>query len=273
MVSGLSYYGVREIAVAFSPLEVGAPISMASTPYWLDLSMSGSIYAFVGALCLFTTLAFGLVPALHVSRTDPHDTLKEGGRTIGGVRARRWTTALMVAELALTLILLSVAGLLWRSFITQYRADTVLDPTGVVTMQFSLPRPDVSAGRSSDSSSCKRCDERLRGMPAVKSIALSKLPPVPESEWHGNWLSTGKPLLRTGIRRLQPRDLRDRALFRTLGLSHVTGPHWSRGLMPNQGAKRVVVSQRFVDMFFPRARRRSTNSAQRARRRLPSRPG
>ena len=75
----LSYYGVRQIAVAFSPLEVGVPISMATTPYWLDLSMNGSIYVFVGALCLFATLAFGLVPALtRLEDESPRDV--EGRR-------------------------------------------------------------------------------------------------------------------------------------------------------------------------------------------------
>ena len=243
----LSYYGAREIAVAFAPLEVGTPISMASTPYWLDLSMSGSIYAFVGALCLFTTLAFGLVPALHVSRTDPHDTLKEGGRTLGGVRARRWTSALMVSELALTLILLSVAGLLWRSFITEYRADTVVDPTGVVTMQFSLPVQTYPQAEQRYQF-MQALDDRLRDMPAVKSITLSNVPPF-QIGLARQLALDGKPLPPDGNPPQVIVGYVTERYFDTLGLSLVQGRMVTRADAA-PGREGVVVSQRFVDRFF-----------------------
>ena len=243
----LSYYGARQIAVAFAPLEVGTPISMASTPYWLDLSMSSSIYAFVGALCLLTTLAFGLVPALHVSRTDPHDTLKEGGRTLGGVRARRWTSALMVSELALTLILLSVAGLLWRSFIMEYRADTVVDPSGVVTMQFSLPAQTYPQAEQRDQF-MHALDDRLRDMPAVKAIALSNVPPF-QIGLPRQVALDGRPLPTDGNPPQAIAGYVTERYFDTLGLSLVQGRMVTRA-DAEPGREAVVVSQRFVDRFF-----------------------
>jgi predicted permease len=244
---GLSYYGVREIAVAFSPLEVGVPISMASTPYWLDLSMSASIYAFVGALCLFTTLAFGLVPALHVSRTDPHDTLKEGGRTTGGVRARRWTSALMVSELALTLMLLCQTALLWRSFVTQYRADTVLDPIGVVTMQFSLPiqKYPQTAQRQRF---MQTLDERLRGIPAVKSIALSNSPPLQRGAPRQVALDGQAPAPDPNVARTTAGYVSEH-YFEALGLSPLLGRLLTRA-DSDPGREAVLVNQRFADMFL-----------------------
>jgi putative ABC transport system permease protein len=60
---------------------------------------------------------FGLAPALHVSRTNVNETLKEGGRSGStGIRARRWANGLIVAQLALTLVLLAGAGFMMRSF-------------------------------------------------------------------------------------------------------------------------------------------------------------
>ena len=244
----LSYYGVRQIAVAFSPLEVGVPISMATTPYWLDLSMNGSIYAFVGALCLFATLAFGLVPALHVSKTDPHETLKEGGRTIGGVRARRWTTALMIGELALTLILLTETGLLWRSFVTLYRADTVLDPTGVVTMQLSLPVQKYPQPEQRQRF-MQMLDHRLRAIPAVKSIALSNLPPY-RSGAPRQMALDGKALTDGTTAPVATATYVADRYFETLGLSMLQGRTvTATDALPGQEA--AVVNQRFADMFFP----------------------
>ena len=68
--------------------------------------------------------SFSLAPALHVSKTDLNEVLKEGGRAgSSGMRARRWTSVLIVAELALTLVLLSGAGLMMRSFLNLYRMD------------------------------------------------------------------------------------------------------------------------------------------------------
>ena len=70
-------------------------------------------------ICLGTGVIFGLAPALHVSKTDVNEVLKEGGRSgAAGIRARRWTSALIVAELALTLVLLAGAGFMMRNFLT-----------------------------------------------------------------------------------------------------------------------------------------------------------
>ena len=64
--------------------------------------MDAQVFAFFAAVCLGTGIVFGLAPALHVSKTDLNEVLKEGGRSgSSGVRARRWTSALSVAELAL----------------------------------------------------------------------------------------------------------------------------------------------------------------------------
>ena len=244
----LSYYGVRQIAVAFSPLEVGVPISMATTPYWLDLSMNGSIYAFVGALCLFATLAFGLVPALHVSKTDPHETLKEGGRTIGGVRARRWTTALMIGELALTLILLTETGLLWRSFVTLYRADTVVDPTGVITMQFSLPLQKYPQPEQRQRF-MQTLDERLRAIPAVNSMALSNLPPF-QNGMPRHVALDGKALPEGTTAPVASATYVSDRYFETLGLSTLQG-RTLNATDAQPGQEAALVNQRFADMFFP----------------------
>ena len=134
----LSYLGVRQIALAFDAMEPGGG-GATIRPYWVDVSTDSYDYAFVGLLCLFATLAFGMLPSLHVARASVHDTLKDGGRVTGGLRLRRWASALMVAELALTLVLLTAAGLLWRNFVEQYRADLGLDTSNLVTMSLSLP--------------------------------------------------------------------------------------------------------------------------------------
>ena len=101
------------------------------TPYWVDLSMDTSAYLFVIVVCLLTTITFGLGPALHVSRARANDVLKDGGRHGTSVRATRWTSVLITAEIALTLVLLTGAAVIWRTFVALYRADLVIDTSRI----------------------------------------------------------------------------------------------------------------------------------------------
>src|SRR6185503_16392081 len=95
--------------------------------------------AFLAAICLGTGVIFGLAPALHVSRTDINEVLKEGGRSGSGLRARRWTSVLIVVELALTLVLLAGAGFMMRSFLALYRLDLGVETAHLLTMNLQLP--------------------------------------------------------------------------------------------------------------------------------------
>ena len=87
-------------------------------PYYLQFTMDGRVFAFFATVCLATGFIFGLAPALHISKTDINEVMKEGGRSGGGgLRARRWTSAMIVVELTLTLVLLAGAGFMMRSFL------------------------------------------------------------------------------------------------------------------------------------------------------------
>ena len=89
---------------------------------------------------MLTGVIFGLAPALHISKTRVSEVLKESGRSgSGGLRARKWTAALVVLELTLTLVLLAGAGFMMRSFMNLYRVDTGIETSHLLTMQFLLP--------------------------------------------------------------------------------------------------------------------------------------
>ena len=109
-------------------------------PFWMVFAMDWRTVVFLFGICLTTGVLFGLAPALHVSRTNVNETLKEGGRSGSvGIRARRWTAGLMVAQLALTLVLLAGAGFMMRSFLEVYGREIGIDTSQVLTMQMILP--------------------------------------------------------------------------------------------------------------------------------------
>jgi putative ABC transport system permease protein len=80
-----------------------------SLPSWMSLTMDARVFGVLAGICLGTTLLFGLVPALHVSKIDVLSGLKDGARDTGGHRARRWTAVFLATEFGMTMVL--VAGL------------------------------------------------------------------------------------------------------------------------------------------------------------------
>jgi predicted permease len=246
---GLSLYGVREIAVAFEPIEAGVRLG-SNRPFWVDTSPNAILYAFVGLLSVASAFAFGLLPAWQMAKTDPNLTLKAGSRSGGGsLHERRWASGLLVAELALALVLLSGAGLLWRDFIERYQQDTVIDASGVVTMRLALPaqKYSTSAGRKRF---LEQLNRRLSEMTVFSAVTMaSHVPmefgaPTRELTVEGTDFPPGQkpPLisyLLTGAR-----------YFETLKLPIVRG----RGIQDmdaRPGQEGAVVDERFATRFFP----------------------
>src|SRR5687768_17996034 len=85
-------------------------------PFWMDFGIDLRVLGFTIGITLLTGLIFGAVPALQTSRVDLNDTLKEGGRGSIGFRGRS-RSALVITEIALSLVLLVGAGLMIQSFL------------------------------------------------------------------------------------------------------------------------------------------------------------
>jgi hypothetical protein len=72
-------------------------------PYWIAFTVDYAVFGYVAVVCVLTAVLFGLAPALHVSKSNANEVLKEGGRGhTGGQRVRRFSHAMVVAELALS---------------------------------------------------------------------------------------------------------------------------------------------------------------------------
>ncbi len=116
------------------------------------ITLDGSVLLFTLAASLLTGLAFGLMPALHASRTDLAGTMREGGRgTVGPGRSGCSRESLVVGEVALSVVLLAGSGLLLKSFSRLQAEDLGFDPGSLLVLRLNLPDsrypedPDVTA--------------------------------------------------------------------------------------------------------------------------------
>jgi predicted permease len=147
-------------------------------PYWMVFTLDTSVFAFFAGVCLMTGIIFGLAPALHISKTNVNEVLKEGGRSgSGGVRARRWTAALIVAELTLTLVLLAGAGFMMRSFMNMYRFDAGFETSRLLTMSIILPARKYPS-RDDQLTILRRIEERLNTVGSIEGATTTTAMPM-----------------------------------------------------------------------------------------------
>ncbi len=124
-------------AQVFCPFLV-RQISTTTNPASLDLSLDWRVLAFTAGISVCTALLFGVVPALRAARVQPHDALKEGGRTRVG--DQRWgaNQALIVGQVGLSVVLVVAAGLFVRTFATMATMDLGFDRTRTVIVGLNL---------------------------------------------------------------------------------------------------------------------------------------
>ena len=137
-------------------------------------------------LSICTGVLFGLTPALHASANDPNRDLKEGGRTGGvqSVRQNRSRSALVVIEVALSVVLLIGAGLLTRSFSAMLRQEPGFEPTGLTAGQIWIPvpnNPKMNRYLTSPQRAvlARELIRQLAMLPDVRKVALGSSSNVP----------------------------------------------------------------------------------------------
>jgi putative ABC transport system permease protein len=132
--------GAAGLLVARWSLHGLVNLSSAIYPRVAAASMDNTVLAFTMLISLGTGIIFGLAPALHSAGDVKHDSLKEGGRTsTTALVSQRLRHALIVVELALSLVLLNGAGLLLKSFLRLQEVDGGFRPDHVLTMRISPP--------------------------------------------------------------------------------------------------------------------------------------
>ncbi len=151
-----------------------------SPPGLMDLRGVGvnlPVLGFTFGLTMLTAIVFGLVPALEASRFDLNDSLKEGGKNIGGsARSHRLRSVFVVMQVALALVLLVGAGLLVKSLNRLQSVESGFDPNNLLAMRVSLPRRKYDAD-GKIINFFQQATEQIRAIPGVETVgAINTLP-------------------------------------------------------------------------------------------------
>ncbi|MGJ5818215.1 ADOP family duplicated permease [Paludibaculum fermentans] len=165
--------GVLGLAIGYFALSGLEQLAGDLFPVWQPVQVDLRVLAVTLGLALFTSLVFGLAPALHFSRIDIHGNLIQSGSRGHAGRANHWPQrCLVVTEVALGVILLVSAGLMVRSFAHLRGLDPGFDPNRVLTASFSL-----QDARYKDPQAVSRLFrdglERMRQIPGVESAAVT----------------------------------------------------------------------------------------------------
>ncbi len=145
-------------------------------PAFVTIGLDSRVLAFTLAMSVATSLLFGLLPALQVSRLDLVEPLKEGARGGASAPRRKLKSALVAIEVALAVVLLVATGLLVRSFHTLSQVNPGFQPSGLTAVQINLAGPRYET-EESQSAFFSQALANVREIPAVERAgAISWLP-------------------------------------------------------------------------------------------------
>jgi len=169
--------GVLGCVGGFSATRILRELIPASLPASIRLDLR--IFGFSAAITAVALLAFGLVPALIVSRSNVNETLKEGGVGLGAsLGTHRLPSILSAGEIALSLTLLVGAGLLLRSFLRLTEVDLGFHPHGLLIATVERPLTVVAFDSQQHSAFFQASLERVRNLPSVIEAGLTQRYPL-----------------------------------------------------------------------------------------------
>jgi putative ABC transport system permease protein len=160
---------VLGVVLAWQGIRVIKVLSPGNLPRIENVAIDARALAFAAGVSILAAIVFGLTPALRAVSGRLADALRDRGSDTGGVRGNKLRTALVVSEVALSLVLLIGAGLMVRSFAKLQRVDPGFDARNVVT--FNAPIPFIKyLTTQSRANFANQLGDRLAAIPGVEAV-------------------------------------------------------------------------------------------------------
>ena len=218
-----------------------------ATPILLDFHLDWRVFGYAFGAALLTGLIVSIVPALRASRGGVIEAIRDGGRTMTGSRSRLRTT-LVVVQVAGSLMLLIVAGLMMRSLDYAQRSDLGFDPRHVLNL--TLDPNEIGYSKQQGLQFYNQLLERIEGIPGVASASVAFSVPMGyynNTDWvevHGYEVPRGTAAPIVGYNAVTP------GYFRTMGIPLLEGRDFTKADVPDSQWV-AIVNEAMARKFWP----------------------
>ena len=240
--------GGAGLLVAVWGVDLLVSILPISLPKFAAASIDRGVLVFTLTISVLTGLILGLVPALQASKLDLRESLKDGGRSLGGsIKGRRTRSSLIVTEMALALVLMIGAGLMLKSFRQMQTVETGFDPDRLLTMRFDVPNKYQGAERLTVG---QRLIERLETLPGIESVAITFTDPFLWDGLNRGYTVEGLPADPPGVQDSTYFHDISPNYFQTMRIPFISGRDFAT--TDDDKAPRVaIVSRAFARRYWP----------------------
>ena len=235
----LASWGMN-LLVAYGPADV---------PRLHDVHLDRYVLLFTLGVSTLTGILFGLAPALHASRPDPGNMLKDAGRGVVHAGRNRMRSALIVSEVALSFMLLVGAGLLIHSFYRLLKTDAGFDGRGVLALDIPLNRTKYTT-REQQSAAFEQLVARMKNIPGVRDASVVSNVPLTDFDVELTFQVEGRTPYKPGEEAIADYTVIGNDYFRTMNINVRRG----RVFTTQDTATSVpviVVSDALVKRYFP----------------------
>ncbi|MGJ5813416.1 ADOP family duplicated permease [Paludibaculum fermentans] len=217
---------------------------LADEPLALDLQPDYRVLLYTLLISILASVACGLVPAFHTTRTDLHASMKGASAKAG--RASRLRSSLLGAQVAFSLVLLACTGLMVRGLQRAAEIDPGFDTRGIVLMALDLRLLDYDAPRAQDY--LRRLVDRVAALPGVTSVSTTVIAPLGNARMRTSVTVNGQEALaKSGLNNVTFNEV-SLGFLETLRIPITQGRTFQP---PDQGRKVAIVNQAMAQRFWP----------------------
>ncbi len=224
-------------------------LATGNSTVFLAVGFDWQLLGFTAAIAVGTALLFGTAPALRAAGAQPIEAIKDQGRGSAGEGRGRLAGGLVVAQVALSLILVIGAGLFVRTFAGLADLDLGFRQDGVLVANIGAERSQVPADRRVEL--YQQLRDAAAALPGVSSAALSAVTPVSGTTWNER-IEVPGGIERPEEERVAYMNVISPGWFETLGTPVLAGRDLSRRDVAG-GRRAVVVNEAFVKKFLGNA--------------------
>jgi len=240
--------GILGVLLAQWAVPALVALSPAAMPRAQAIGISLPVLLFTMGVAALAGLVFGLLPAWRASRVDLNEDLKSETRGAGGgVERARIRGTIVAAQLAVMVMLLAGAGLLWKSFREVMRVNAGFD-SNVLTVRLSLPRKDYTEVAKISRFS-RELESRVAALPGVRAAGTVSQIPLNGALASADYRVADRPPSEGQIPTAQYRAVTPE-YFRAMGIPLLAGRAFTEDDTPAQSAK-IIISESIAKLNFP----------------------